>query len=29
MRRDLRASQFLDTMFACPTAASDVVYTLG
>ena len=26
---DLRASQFLDTVFAYPTAASDVVYMLG
>ncbi len=29
MRHDLRASQFLDTVFAYPTAASDVVYMLG
>jgi glutathione reductase (NADPH) len=29
IRHDLRASQFLDTVFAYPTAASDVVYMLG
>jgi glutathione reductase (NADPH) len=29
IRHDLCASQFLDTVFAYPTAASDVVYMLG
>ena len=29
MHNDLRVSQFLNTVFAQPTVASDVVYTLG